>query len=245
MVQSGSVGISNGASALSALALLALAVTAGSAEPDGKFGKTIQPILAQYCAGCHGAKEQQGDIRFDKLEPDIIHGQDAETWQLVLDQLNLGDMPPKKAKTRPKDSERRTLVNWLTQSLKKAAELKRKDVRVVMRRLTREQYTNTLRDLLELDVNFGQDLPPDGLSDDGFKNNGGEQVISLLQTEYYMTIAERAMKKAIITDTPPVSYRYSFKFGAGINTDRKDKDGRKNGAHEVPVSLRFRRVSQL
>jgi hypothetical protein len=35
----------------------------------------------------------------------------------VLDQLNLGDMPPTKAKRRPTDSERRALVNWLTASL--------------------------------------------------------------------------------------------------------------------------------
>jgi hypothetical protein len=207
-------------------------------ESDTGLPNGIQPIVANYCADCHGNEKQKGDIRFDKLNPDIIHGNDAETWQLVLDQLNLGEMPPKKAEKQPKDSERRALVNWLTGSLKEAAELKREHVRVVMRRLTVEQYTNSLRDLLKLDVNFGQDLPPDGLSDDGFKNNGEEQVISLLQTEYYMSIAERALKKAIISDTPPVSYRYRFKFGAGINADKRHKDGRKSGAHEVPVSDR-------
>ena len=45
-----------------------------------------------------------------------------------------------------------------------------------------------------------------------------------------MTIAERALRKAIISDTPPVSYRYRFKFGAGINTEKRQKDGRKSGA---------------
>ena len=223
---------------LPVLALLALTATAVLGESDAGFPNTIQPIFAKYCADCHGKEKQKGDIRFDKLDPDIVHGKDAETWQLVLDQLNLGDMPPKKAKRRPKDSERRALVNWLTASLKEAAELKQKDVRVVMRRLTKEQYTNSLRDLLKLDVNFGQDLPPDGLSDDGFKNNGEAQVISLLQTEYFMTIAERALKKAIITDIPPVTYRYHFKFGSEINKDPRPKDDRKSGAREVPVSTR-------
>ncbi len=221
---------------LPVLALWALSATSVMGESDAGFSNRIQPILGNYCVGCHGDEKQKGDIRFDELDPDIIHGKDAETWQLVLDQLNLGDMPPKKAEKQPMDGERRALVNWLTASLKEAAEHKRKDVRVVMRRLTVEQYTNSLRDLLQLDVNFGQSLPPDGLSDDGFKNNGEEQVISLLQTEYYMTIAERALKKAIISDTPPVSYRYRFKFGAGINADKRHKDGRKSGAREVPVS---------
>ena len=223
---------------LPVLAILALTATAVLGESAAGFPNTIQPIFAKYCADCHGKEKQKGDIRFDKLDPDIVHGKDAETWQLVLDQLNLGDMPPKKAKRRPKDSERRALVNWLTASLKEAAELKQKDVRVVMRRLTKEQYTNSLRDLLKLDVNFGQDLPPDGLSDDGFKNNGEAQVISLLQTEYFMTIAERALKKAIVTDTQPVSFRYTFNYGKGINPDKKQKDWKKSGGSEVPVSDR-------
>ena len=223
---------------LAVLALLALAPAAALGKTDSAFSDKIQPIFQTYCAGCHGKDKQKGDIRFDKLDPDIVQGKDAETWQLVLDQLNLGDMPPKKAKKRPKDNERRALVNWLTASLKEAAEHKRKDVKVVMRRLTKEQYTNTLQDLLNLNIDFGRDLPNEGLSDDGFKNNGQDQVISLLQTEYYMSIAEKALKKAIITDNPPVSYRYSFKFATGINADNEKKDRRKSGSREIPIAIK-------
>ena len=239
LVQLRSIAVLNRGIVLPVLVLLVLSATVASGKDDSKFRDTIQPILSEYCAGCHGPKKQKGDIRFDKLDPDIVHGKDAETWQLALDKLNLGEMPPKKTKKRPNDSQRRAMVNWLTESLKEAAEHKRKDLRVVMRRLTKEQYTNSLQDLLKLDVDFGQDLPDEGLSADGFKNNGEEQVISLLQTEYYMTIAERALKKAIITDHPPVSYRYSFRFGKDINKDNKEKkDRRKSGAHEVPVSIK-------
>ena len=218
-----------------ALLLSAMTATVLSDEPDATLPNTIQPILAEYCADCHGETKQKGDIRFDQLDPDIVRGKDAEVWQLVLDQLNLGEMPPRKAKKRPDDDERRTLVDWLTASLKEAAEQKRKDVRVVMRRLTNAQYTNSLRDLLGLDVDFGQDLPPDGLSDDGFKNNGADQAASLLQTEYYLAIAESALRKAILTDIPPVSYRYVYRFGRGINPEPRKKDWRKPGAKEVPV----------
>ena len=115
--QHGSIAGLNRGGVLAVLALLALAPAAALGKTDSAFSDKIQPIFQTYCAGCHGKDKQKGDIRFDKLDPDIVQGKDAETWQLVLDQLNLGDMPPKKAKKRPNDNERRALVNWLTASL--------------------------------------------------------------------------------------------------------------------------------
>lgn len=223
---------------LFAIFLLVFAATTALGQTDAEFTSKIQPALAKYCSSCHGKQQQQADVRIDDLDPDMIHGKDAETWQLMLDQLNLGDMPPEDADQQPQDNERQAMVNWITAALKEAAQHKRKDARVILRRLTNDQYTNSLRDLLKLDVDFGQDLPPDGLSDRGFKNNGLDQGISLLQTEYYMTLAEQALKKAIITDSPPVSYRYHFEFGKGINKEKKNKERRKKGAREIPVSDR-------
>ena len=139
-------------------------------------------------------------------------------------------MPPKKKK-QPSAEERRFLINNITESLKKAAEHKRKDVQVVMRRLTKQQYTNSLRDLLGLDLDFGKPLPNERFSEDGFRNNGEEQIISLLQTEYYQQIADEALSKAIL-DKPPVSYKYSFVMGAGINPKKTKKGYRKISGNE-------------
>jgi len=238
VVQRGNIIVFNRSRGLPiiALLLLALKATVALGQSNTEFSDKIQPVLATHCASCHGEDQQSADVRIDDLDPDLIGGKDAEAWQLVLDQLNLGDMPPEDADQQLPDDQRRLLVNWLTASLKEAAQQKQKDARVVLRRLTKDQYTNTLQDLLKLEVDFGQDLPREGLSDEGFKNNGLEQGISLLQTEYYMTLAQSALKKAIISDTPPVSYRYVFEFGKGINNEKKKKDHRKKGAREVPVT---------
>ena len=56
-----------------------------------------KPFLDQYCFECHGAEKQKGDYRFDTLGTDLSNLQTLETWQGILDQLNLGEMPPKKA----------------------------------------------------------------------------------------------------------------------------------------------------
>ena len=45
---------------------------------------------------------------------------------------------------------------WLIASLAEAAARLKGEQRVVMRRLTRDQYTNALQDLLSLPIEFGQ-----------------------------------------------------------------------------------------
>lgn len=195
---------------------------------------TAHTLLQKYCYDCHDADVQKGKFQLDNLNKDIAGGIDAEKWRLVLDQLNLDEMPPKKKK-QPSADERRQMINYLTSSLESAAEHKRKDVQVVMRRLTRQQYSNALRDLLSLDLDFGKALPPERLSEDGFKNNGEEQVISLLQTEYYQSIADEALAMAVL-DKPPVSYKYLFTLGSGINKGDRDKGYRKTSGTEKRIN---------
>ena len=195
--------------------------------------KSVHSLLQKYCYDCHDEDVQKGKFQLDNLHKDISSGIDADLWRLALDQLNLDEMPPKKKK-QPSPEERRLIIDYITNSLKTAAEHKRKEVQVVMRRLTKQQYTNTLRDLLSLDLDFGKPLPAERFSEDGFKNNGEEQVISLLQTEYYQKIADEALAKALL-DKPPVSYKYSFKLGSKINKDKSKKGYRKVSGTEKKI----------
>ena len=50
----------------------------------------------------------------------------AERWHEALNVINLGEMPPKKKKQLD-DSERRILVNWLTENIEKASLARKKD----------------------------------------------------------------------------------------------------------------------
>ncbi|MEC7776797.1 MAG: c-type cytochrome domain-containing protein, partial [Planctomycetota bacterium] len=58
-------------------------------------------FLETYCVQCHGPEKQKGDRRFDKLIGDFSILKEAELFQEILDQLNLAEMPPKKAKQPP------------------------------------------------------------------------------------------------------------------------------------------------
>ena len=142
-------------------------------------------------------------MRLDTLSPDLVKGADAETWHDVLIKLNLGEMPPRKAK-QPTVAERRVLVGWVTVELQRAERAARSTGgRVVMRRLTRYEYNNTLRDLLGVQLDFAENLPPESVSADGFQNNGSVLGISPIQIEYYLKAARLALGKAIVTGPRP------------------------------------------
>ena len=173
-----------------------------------RFRKEVRPLLIRYCADCHGQKKQNAEIRFDKLDPNMATGVDGETWHDALNELNQGDMPPEKA-DQPKPAEREILVGWLTSELKRATAVRRSTGgRVVMRRLTRYEYANTMRDLFGFADNFAKELPPEPASPDGFQNNGKSLGMSPLQIEHYLNTARRALEKAIVVGDQPELVRF-------------------------------------
>lgn len=185
-----------------------LTVQAEDSTPD-KFRERIGPVLKTLCFDCHGPNKQQGDIRLDRLNPDLVSGPDAETWHDVLNQLNQGEMPPKKAK-QPTPEQRTLLTGWLQSALRKAAAARRFDRgRVKLRRLTRYEYANTMRDLLGLDMDYERDLPPEPTSQEGFLNNASTLEMSPTQIETYLDIARLALSQAIVSNERPTLHSFA------------------------------------
>ena len=111
----------------------------------------LKPFLQKHCFSCHGPEKQKNDRRFDTIGTDLSDRKLIEAWQDMLDQVNLGEMPPKK-KPQPESEERKKFVVALTDSLQAAyARLRSTGARTVIRRLNRIELRNTLRDLLYLD----------------------------------------------------------------------------------------------
>ncbi len=188
----------------------------------------IRPYLTKYCFQCHGAEQQKADLRLDQLDPDMLHGSDTDMWQEVLDLTNVNEMPPQEAK-QPSDQEREIMVEALTSALRQAMEAQRSTGgRNVLRRMTAYEYANTLRDLLQLDLRYAIDLPPEGVAKEGFKNNSGVLGTSALHIEYFERIARSALERIIlIPDQQPKPYfvrvepEQAFKQVAGNATNNK------------------------
>ncbi|MDA0375638.1 MAG: DUF1592 domain-containing protein, partial [Planctomycetota bacterium] len=212
-------GLGTAAATLLSCFLISPGALAAPQEPGAAatldYARDVRPVLEEFCFRCHGPDKQKGEIRFDTMSPDLLGGGDADTWDLVLDILQTGEMPPKD-EPQLGDAERRAVQDWIAASLEEAAAARRGEVRTVLRRLNKRQYTNTLQDLLGLGVDFGRVLPDDGKSAKGFSNDGEVLQASPLHLETYQAIARKALDEAIVVGDRPAATRYRITFGKGI-----------------------------
>jgi mono/diheme cytochrome c family protein len=186
-----------------------LASTSPAAEPlAGDFDNLVQPLLAKHCLECHGPEKPKKGFRVDQLS-----AADDETaskrWAAVAKRVKAGDMPPK-SKPQLSDDERTTILKWVQQRDARQAALQAAQGRSVVRRLNRIEYENTIRDLLGIQVELRDLLPPDSTTG-GFDTTGEGQHVSSFLMERYLEAADKALNLAIAnTPQPPlVKKRYS------------------------------------
>jgi len=175
------------------------------------FEKQVRPILKKHCFKGHGEKKQKGDLRLDTLSGDLSKDRvAAEAWHDVQNALNLSEMPPKKEDSLL-PAELRTVTSWITQEIDAlVASQKSTGGRIVLRRLNKTDYQNTMRDLLGIEMDYAKNLPPETLSEDGFRNNGATLQMSDLQLEYYLESARKGLAKAIVTGSRPKFFEKEF-----------------------------------
>jgi hypothetical protein len=162
--------------------------------------KTLRPFLDQHCIGCHGAQIKKGDLDLEKLSADLSEAKNFEAWVKVHDKVRSGEMPPG-LKRRPPEKEQDVLLRGLRTELVDA-DLRRKEKvgRSVLRRLTRREYENTLRDLLDLPGLSVQDLLPEDGRAFGYDKVGRALELSHVQLSKYLEAADTALDLAIATD---------------------------------------------
>lgn len=167
-------------------------------------------FVNKYCTQCHGVEKQKADRRFDMLSLSIENFREQEMWQEIVDQLNLGEMPPEH-ESQPSESERLAVIEMITNGIAEAREkFSGVSNHTVLRRLNKFEYTNTISDLLGLNTeswNPATDFPADVIVD-GFDNDGAELVTSGLLLEKYFPAAESAIVRATHFDSKPESKSY-------------------------------------
>ncbi|MCH2207632.1 MAG: DUF1592 domain-containing protein [Lentisphaerales bacterium] len=173
-----------------------------SASETPVIPKELTAFLNDYCIQCHGPKKSKADFRVDQLRI-IENASQAEEWQLVLDNLHLGEMPPEDEKQA--DTK---LINKVTEWIEKELSRARKVLKghtgeVVLRRLNRFEYDNTIEDLFGVQGSFTDSFPEDA-QEDGFDNNGAALMLSTAQIQAYMSSAEKVLNKTIKTGQRPV-----------------------------------------
>lgn len=125
---------------LLAFVLASLHGTGNAAEPEADlagFKLRVAPLLARYCVDCHGSDLAEGKLSLEAIDPNLLSGENFETWRQVAEKIQFGDMPPKDA-DQPTDEERKTLLTWIRQE---SLKMQRPDV-VADEKLLLPQFGN-------------------------------------------------------------------------------------------------------
>jgi hypothetical protein len=185
-------------------------------ETARQFADEIDPFLKRHCVACHGGEKPEADLRLDRLTPDFSAPDSRRQWLAVQKRVVAGEMPPPKS-PRPAANENQRLTEWIATGIQAAD---RAQGRVVLRRLNRVEYENTVCDLLGIQIELKSLLPPDS-SSDGFDNVGDALHVSSFQLEKYLEAAELALNLAISNRPapPPVlKKRYVLKNQHHVKT---------------------------
>ncbi len=187
------------------LSMVSTSTSFAAQTPPSDYDKTVKPFFAKYCDQCHGEKLQRGGIRLDTLGHDFSTPVTATHFADIMERMNAVEMPPKGA-LQPKPKEVANIADWITAQLKEADAVQKAGLgeKVSFHRLTREEYRNTIYDLLGVMVDVSD---PSGLPEDpdwqGFQRIGSVLTISPAHIEKYMAAAEFALNEALPPGPPP------------------------------------------
>ncbi len=200
---------------LYSLFMILLSGSSLEAAEGTTFNESIQPLIQKYCQRCHNVDKMTSGIRVDQLDGSL-EDRHLFLWKDILKQIKDEAMPPED-EPQPTTEERKLLVDWVRQALV-TARSRNAAKNGSVRRLTVAQYRNTLRDLLGLEDNLADVLPADGVSKDGFLNNGQTMELSPLLIEAYFDVAEKALDRCIVDErAKPSIQKFRMDLGAGIN----------------------------
>lgn len=209
--------------AFALLALIGIGWTARflMAQPpsalEPAFEQQVKPFLKQNCVRCHNADLATSGVRVDQLDA-ALDDRHLKLWEAIRHRVHDGTMPPK-GMPQPANQDRQQLLAWVDRALD-VARSRPLPKNGLVRRLTVAQYRNTLRELLKLEDDLTETLPPDAVSRDGFVNNKETLQLNPLLLESYLEIAGEALTRSIVDPkSKPKIQNFRVDFGAGINKD--------------------------
>lgn len=173
--------------------------------------ESTQLFFKEYCISCHGPEKQKGKVRLDFNSEKLFSN--LELIEDLIMVLEDGEMPPKKKKQPDKKQ-----VSKIVATLKE--KLSHKDSVSIIKRLTREEYTNKINDLFQTDFDLTELLPEDR-NGHGFNKLGESHLMSPYQVQSYLKTA-RYIADRLILDQKPEERQWQFKVANFHGSRRGD-----------------------
>ena len=205
---------------------------------------TRRAVVDRYCVTCHNPRLRTAGLDLEQADLESVSG-DAEVWEKVVRRLRAGTMPPQ-GRPRPDQNTYNQLASYLETSLDQAA-VPGVDVGYTapLRRLTRTEYQNAVRDLFDLDVDITALLPVDVAAGNGFDNMEGVLTVSPTLLDRYVSAAYKVSRLAVgLSPAGSVVDTYTIPFNR-LQDDQVSEDsplGSRGGIavrHYFPVDAEY------
>ncbi|QTN33762.1 DUF1592 domain-containing protein [Akkermansiaceae bacterium] len=198
----------------------------------------LEPFLETHCYECHDDIGAEAELNLLGLKFDPADPANFATWERVFRKVHEGEMPPKENK-RPPGADLEAFLSSVAGPLHETdRSIIVREGRVQARRLTREEYENSVHDLLGVGVRLQDSLTAD--SDEGFTNTAAHQQLSHFHLENYLNASDIALEEAFsrILGSDP---SYLERHGIGELTHRYEKGNyrgpEKFGKHVVSWNM--------
>ena len=153
-------------------------------------------LVKTYCATCHTdrGKERTGNLSFQNFDAAKLED-NGEVTEKMIRKLRAGMMPPPGAK-RPEPAVITALAASFETRMDHHAALNPNPGSRPFQRLNRAEYSNAVKDLLDVDVDVSTYLPPDTISH-GFDNVADSQSFSPTLMDGYLRAASQISRLAV------------------------------------------------
>lgn len=196
--------------------------------------QTGRDFLAQFCFDCHKGESPEAGLNLETMPIGMADAEVRRRWTHLYDRVVGNEMPPQSADV-PSDRERRAFLSTLADEITAAD---RADREVILRRLNRDEYTNTVRDLFGIYVDVSRILVDDA-NDNGFDNIGSELALSGEQMTLYLQAADAVLDQVFGPAQKPRQFQKTLHFKDFWAKNRADvltdDGGTMFGSRPVPV----------
>jgi len=168
-------------------------------------------FVTKHCHECHSGSAPEAGFSVEPLPRSLATNDSVRFWTQIHDRIARGEMPPKGA-DQPSAIERSNFVTAASRALTRADTHTRE---VVLRRLNRIEYENTINDLFGIDSQL-QNIVPEDASADGFDNNGDALAVSTELMQACLEAADSALDDVFGPDKEPPRVNLTFPLSQDV-----------------------------
>ena len=190
-----------------------------TAQAQTPLPNQIEKFVEKHCSDCHDGPDAEGGIDLYELDFDLSDEENTRRWILVHDRIASGEMPPAK-KPRPDATSSQKVQRLLSDAI---CDAENQRSGVVLRRLNRREYENTVRDLFQTDVQI-TGLPED-TSTDGFDTVGEGLAVSAEAMQAYLDAADSVLDAVFGEPTKPKFIRHETNLLKQVDWKGRPTDG--------------------